>query len=308
MIRVALRFDDPSPVSDHAVERQLIAELERTGLCATFAVVPFRAEEGGMRRLERGAIPHLLAAQRKGVIEIALHGHSHTCIPGCPPGQSSEFAGLSVREQQVLILEGKRQLESVFGTGVAGFVPPWNSADRATLDALEILGFRYCSSDITTAMGYKGNIRRIPRTCQLRTSGRALDDARAIQILSPVVVIVFHHYDFTTEGCFGFEQFRRLLELLANDPQIQVMTLADLSRQSSSRGLVRALRHHQVRPRAYWRMQRLFPTYCLVPAFLPLIFLCRLLTSVRGIPKPSKPPEPNSGLEHVQADHPDLHP
>ncbi|MCU0842823.1 MAG: DUF2334 domain-containing protein [Thiobacillaceae bacterium] len=282
MIRVALRFDDPGPASDHAVEREIIAELERFGLCATFAVIPFRAEEGELRGLERDAVPHLLEAQRKGVIEIALHGHSHTCIPGCAPGQSSEFVGLGVGEQETLIREGKCHLEDVFESGVEGFVPPWNSADHATLEALANLGFRYCSSDITTAPGYTGNIRRIPRTCQLQTCSLAFEDAQSFRMLSPVVVIVFHHYDFNTKGCFGLERFQQLLERLSEDPHVQTMTLAQLSQQILPLQSVRALRHYEIRRRAHWRIQHFFPSYCLAPAPLWFVFLSRFLAGVGG--------------------------
>lgn len=295
MIRVVLRFDDPGPASDQAVERQLIRELERAGACATFAVIPFRAGEGGVRQLDRGAVPHLLEARHKGVIEIALHGHSHTCIPGRAPGQSSEFVGLGVGDQEVLIGEGKRHLEDVFETGVEGFVPPWNSADHTTLVVLENLGFRYCSSDVTTDPGYKGGLRRFPRTCQLWTSDLAIEDAQSFRMLSPVVVIVFHHYDFNASDCFGFVRFRQLLERLSKDPHIQLMTLAALSKQILPMQSARALRHYQTRGQAHWRIQPLFPSYCLVPSPLWFVFFSKFLAGVGGWRRNTKLPKPTPG-------------
>ncbi len=53
MIRIAFRFDDPSPTSDHVVEKQLIAELQCRELCATFAVVPFSVRPEGRIDLDR---------------------------------------------------------------------------------------------------------------------------------------------------------------------------------------------------------------------------------------------------------------
>jgi len=291
MIRVTLRFDDPSVTSDHAVERQIIAELERAGFRATFAVVPFRAEEEGMRRLERGAVPHLLEAQRKGVIEIALHGHSHTCLPGCAHGQSSEFVGLGVGDQEALIREGRRHLEETFETGVDGFVPPWNSADHVTLEALENLGFRYCSSDITTAPRYQGSIRRIPRTCQLRTAVPAIEEALSLRMLGPVVVIVFHHYDFNTKGCFGFERFQQFLQRMSEDPHIQVMTLAEISKIFSPPHSARALRQFEIKARFHWRLQRYLPSYCLVPSHLWFVFFSKFMADVGRWGSYTKPPK-----------------
>ena len=40
MIDIASRFDDPSAISDHVLERRLLALRGRPGMRASFAVVP----------------------------------------------------------------------------------------------------------------------------------------------------------------------------------------------------------------------------------------------------------------------------
>lgn len=140
-IDVVLRFDDPSPTSDHALEQEILRVLEMHAACATFAVIPYA--HGKALRPEQ--VGHLTEARREGVIEIALHGHSHVShrAMGEVP---SEFAGAASADQDKKIADGRAVLEQVFGVGIDGFVPSFNAYDQATIAALERQGFRYLSA------------------------------------------------------------------------------------------------------------------------------------------------------------------
>lgn len=74
LIRVAIRFDDPSPVSQRCLEESIIDLLGRAGVPVTFAVVPFSETGGGTSSLNEVNAAHLLAAQRLRIVDIALHG------------------------------------------------------------------------------------------------------------------------------------------------------------------------------------------------------------------------------------------
>jgi len=280
MIRVCIRFDDPSLTSNHAIERQLIAELEQRGLSATFAVVPFHEGPQGRRALDRTTAAHLLEAQRKGVIEVAQHGYSHTLSPYHLPGKPSEFVGRSLSVQEAMIRDGRQHLSELFETGIDGFVPPWNSGDEATMASLKTLGFRYSSSATPSFSGYHGPICRLPRTCHLDTANRALEEARLFKYLAPIVVIVLHHYDFTDEAGQGFASLRTLLDRIVADPLCRVVTLHQAAVDSTAKHSIIAISHILNRDKAHWRIQRFYPHFCLVQRPLWHVLMRRVLNSV----------------------------
>jgi predicted deacetylase len=200
MIRVAIRFDDPSATSARALEEDIIAALEQSGLAATFAVVPFSKTPTGLMALDENNAAHLLAAQRRGAIEVALHGHSHR--PHNAPGKPSEFAGLPTEHQSALLGEAIAHLRELFGAGaVRGFVPPWNSYDATTLKALDDLDFDYISAGEWHWRNYAGPLVEVPRTCQFTALECAINEARKYSgFTSPSVIAALHHYDFIVGG------------------------------------------------------------------------------------------------------------
>ena len=89
MIDVALRFDDPSAVSDHTLERAILHAMATHDVCATFAVIP----NAGRVPLSADSVPHLVEARQAGRLEIAQHGFNHeSCRPEAD--LPSEFSGL----------------------------------------------------------------------------------------------------------------------------------------------------------------------------------------------------------------------
>lgn len=141
MIDVAIRFDDPSAVSDHALERAILHAMACHGVCATFATIP----HAGQHALSADDVPHLVEARQSGRLEIAQHGFSHE---SCRPGGSlpSEFAGLDRAAQTDKITAGRSTLEQVFGVAIRGFVPPFNTFDQVTASILSDQDFLYLSA------------------------------------------------------------------------------------------------------------------------------------------------------------------
>lgn len=92
MIHFALRIDDSSAISHHDLERDIIRTLKRFDVPATFATIPFRETVAGRIPLDAINGLHLLEAQRQGIIDIALHGHSH--LKRNDAEVPSEFRGL----------------------------------------------------------------------------------------------------------------------------------------------------------------------------------------------------------------------
>ena len=237
MIRLGLRFDDPSTTSDRMLEEGIFAAAEAAGIPITVAVIPFGRHEGDLTPLSSERVSHLVDAQRAGVIEVAQHGYCHQSATA-GMGPRSEFVGVDADGQVGWIRDGREVLETVFANPVAGFVPPWNSFDCATTLALEKLKFRYLSAgwemgaDCSTALSY------LPASCQMAALPEMLSALVVFAPLDPVVVAVMHHDDFVESGnpraLMDLKRFRAMLQTLAQDEGIQAATLSALAETPSS--------------------------------------------------------------------------
>jgi peptidoglycan/xylan/chitin deacetylase (PgdA/CDA1 family) len=270
MIRVALRFDDPSATSPRALEEEVIASLERSGVAATFAVIPFSETPNGLVALDESNAAHLLAAHRRGAIEVALHGHSHGSHNG--QGKLSEFAGLSIAVQSTLLREAIAHMRELFGaTAARGFVPPWNSYDAATLAAIEGLGLDYISAGEWHAPDYRGPLVDVPRTCQLADLESAVDEARKYSRLAPPsVIVVLHHYDFAESGADGATLNMRVfidkLAWLKQQADVLTMTVGEIVESRSTGASIWPTKRWLRKEHLPWRLRKRLPKYCLVDA------------------------------------------
>lgn len=274
MIRLAFRFDDPSASSNQEVEARILASLARYGLCATFAVIPFSGAGGAPLPLARERARPLREAVRQGVLDVALHGHSHIDANTDDDGHPSEFVGVPAVRQRELIAAGKALLEAVFERPITGFVPPWNSYDAGTLDALEQTGFSHLSSNTRYAPMRATPLRVLPLTCHLHRLEAAIAEARRFARLQPVIVVVMHHYDFpggATPVFADYAAFDALLARLAAEADIQVKTLGELAAELTPAASRRGFRHLQLRDRLPWRFRHWLPDLCCAtrPLFLP---------------------------------------
>ena len=99
MIEIALRFDDPSPTSDHALERKIFGILSELEIPATVAVVPNGISGEGLIPVTRLNVPHLVKAHEDGILEVAQHGYAHEQMTITPKGSRSEFWDVPATEQ-----------------------------------------------------------------------------------------------------------------------------------------------------------------------------------------------------------------
>ncbi len=195
MISVSFRFDDPSPTSDHALERRLIKILAYNKVNASFAVVPFRISKSNqLLEWDTESARHLTEAQQAGIIEVAQHGKTHTRVSHTANGAPSEFHGIPLQMQISAISHGLAHLRSIFGDTIKGFVPPWNTYDNLTAQAVNSLGLGYLSA--SWEIYRSGKLPIIPRTCNLRSARSAIEASLRFQQLDPAVVIVLHPDDF----------------------------------------------------------------------------------------------------------------
>jgi predicted deacetylase len=273
MIRVALRFDDASAISHRGIEQCIITALSDTDTQAKFAVIPFRNTPLGRKELDPNNGDRLLAAHQRGLIEVALHGHSH--LNQSVGRQSSEFYGIAAERQHSMLSEAAARLRMLFGkAAVHGFVPPWNSYDATTLTTLNTIDFEYISAGDRSVRRYSGPLAVLPRTCQFTALESAVAEARRYAAFSPYIVVVLHHYDFREDGGM-LDQYAltRLLAWLKQQPDVQVMTLHGLAITHSNRALAQPSLWSLRAKKLHWRLRSRLPTQCLVPAPLWRVLL-----------------------------------
>ena len=264
MITLAIRFDDPSPTSNRPVEEVFLEALARWRLRATLAVVPHRVVGGRVLRYDRERAAHILPAIRDGLVEVALHGHSHRERSRTPTGSPSEFWGLDVALQTSLLVEGLGVLQNTFGDIVSGFVPPWTTFDADTLTAVARTGLRYVSA------GWEGpkGLMLLPGTCQLADIRRAVDEARRFPRVHCVVVAVVHHYDFMESGepnaRLSDDRLEMLFQWIAAQGDIRAETLSEVANRLTPRSTLRAIGMRRLRDRMPARFRSLLPEQSMV--------------------------------------------
>lgn len=233
-VHVVLRFDDPSAVSPTGLEAAIIDALRERGMSATFGVIPgvcggniADASPQPLLPLPPEKIALLRRAVGDRTVEVALHGYSHQARAA---GVRSEFAGLPADEQRRRLALGKTALEEAGLGPVCTFIPPWNAYDEHTLAALESLGFEAISADWKGVAPDATALRFLPATADLPQLRSAVSIARKSSGPCPVVVALFHPYDFsavdTARGRWNLEEFGSLLDWLAAQRDVCVVSAA----------------------------------------------------------------------------------
>ncbi|MBI3431373.1 MAG: polysaccharide deacetylase family protein [Hydrogenophilales bacterium] len=264
MIDVAIRFDDPSATSDHALERAILHAMAAHDVCATFAVIPY----AGQQTLPAGSVPHLVEAQQCGRVEIAQHGFSHE--PWRPEAElPSEFSGLDPAAQTEKIAAGRAALEQAFGVAVTGFVPPFNTFDHVTAAVLSSQGFLYLSAGGEHGVVEAGRLAQLPRTCQITELRHAVSEARRRPQGDLAVVAVMHHYDFRESGHadapLTLQNLAELFRWLRQQPEVRLNTLGQLAARHDAETWRRAVWRSRWVQQRHWRIRSVFPRYGLMP-------------------------------------------
>jgi hypothetical protein len=280
MIRLALRFDDPSATSDRALEEGIFAAAQAAGIPLTVAAIPVRNQSGEPVFLSKARVDHLIQAHHDGVIEVAQHGYRHEPAHAGekPP---SEFREVDFDCQLEIIRNGRSILEEAFGETIVGFVPPWNTFDARTTNALVQSGFRYLSASNAMDANCESALAYLPRTCKMTSLHATLDALGAFASFDPVVIAVMHHYDFVESGnpqaTTDLNRFGALLHGLSRNTQLKALTLSELA--NSAYASLASRRRQNAWNKLPWRIRRRLPGQALFQQTWPRLIFHSMLHS-----------------------------
>lgn len=272
MIYVSFRLDDPSAISDHCLESEIIKIFSDFNFSLCVAVVPFRIKDKQKISVSKDNIAHLIDAQKKNQIEVVLHGHSHLRRGVSPSGGPSEFAGVNIQEQKILIQEAKKIVEDVFSINIQGFVPPWNTYNKNTIAVLSELGFSFISAG-TSNLTRTTPLNSIPATCNLRNARCAVEQALINKRYSQIVNINFHPDDFE-EFCYppgpndpvpftSLKELKKFLAWVRSKEELNITNLKNLNSAlfHGNYNLIKEFNYYSILP---WKLQSILPNTVLL--------------------------------------------
>jgi peptidoglycan/xylan/chitin deacetylase (PgdA/CDA1 family) len=238
-IQVVFRYDDCNSESSTALEYSLLDAFEAVGIPLTFGVTPFITAGEVDDPTPCAAIPlhaEKIAMLRRAVHqfkgEVALHGYSHQTVRAAAGGSCSEFVGVPLEQQIERLAAGRRFLERNLEARVTTLVPPWNSYDENTLKAAACAGLTTVSADLEGAAPAGSPLHFIPATCSLGGLKQAVRWARTTADASPLIVVVFHPFDFESYAKprpVTIGELGQLLAWVAGQRDIRVETISSLS-------------------------------------------------------------------------------
>lgn len=232
LINVVFRLDDYSALSATDMELKILDLFQKNKASITFGVVPHvcagnvydpSPQDGVHLSAVKGNV--LRAATAQDVLETALHGYSHQSID---PENYTEFSHLDYPRQLEKITRGKEFLERITGKPVTTFIPPWNQYDANTLRVLEDLDFSTISAAVSRGSAAGTSLKFLPETCDLLQVRHAVRAARSCSDNQPVIVVLFHLFDFQEvdrQGKITYREFAELVNWLGSEEDVRMVSV-----------------------------------------------------------------------------------
>jgi hypothetical protein len=203
-----IRYDDygaaygPACPARFEVEQMLHRETQARGwpwLCGVTprqSVDPHNVDNERTVRLSEDLprVRLLRHAVAGGLCEPAVHGLTHHTWKQLPRW-GTELAGLPVERQYEILRTARGEVEQIVGRPVYTFIPPWNSYDVATVEAVERAGMTLLSGGLASFANGHNTVRMVPATIELADLGHLMERGRRFAEGS-VVVLMLHGTDF----------------------------------------------------------------------------------------------------------------
>lgn len=169
-------------------------------------------------------------------VEVAQHGFAHINHAKVNH-RPAEFRERDFELQLQDIKSGREILCKLCGIpNITTFVPPWNSWDRHTAEAVKAAGFRILSADFYYYYNSVEGLVVIPRTAyvweleSMLNQGYLPDDSLIVVLYHPTQIVELPNPD-REDPFLGIERFERLLRRLVALPNTRVVTFQQLVRE-----------------------------------------------------------------------------
>ena len=229
-IYVIFRLDDIGTGSQTDIELEIMDLFRDYGASITFGVISFSDDAASHPDLTIEKAQILKQGLNEGILDIALHGYSHQ-----ENNEGSEFAGLDYDSQLQRLADAKSFLEGMIDAPVTTFVPPWNTYDQNTLLALDSLGFSTISAKMGEEVISTSSLKFLPFTSRLSGLRDSVQAARESTYKQPVIVVLFHEYDFKEiskeRGVFSFQEFSELLNWLHSQEDVRILSINEAAKE-----------------------------------------------------------------------------
>jgi peptidoglycan/xylan/chitin deacetylase (PgdA/CDA1 family) len=232
-INVVFRYDDYSALSNTDVELKIIDIFKKNRASLTIGVIPFVISGNQQDPSPQNLVPLtrekaeiLKAGLNDGVLDVALHGYSHQTFDA---SNLTEFSWIDYGTQLEKITKGKKFLENMINSPVTIFVPPWDNCDSNTIRVLEELGFQTISASRVRGEIGTSRLNFLPSTSSISNLRTSILAARQISYSQPIVVVLFHSYDFIevdkSQGITTIQEFINLMSWLNSQNDIKIMSI-----------------------------------------------------------------------------------
>ena len=186
-----------------------------------------------------------------GILDIALHGFSHQTIGA---KYATEFSGLNYNNQVEKLAKGKEFIENMIDAPIRIFIPPWNRYDLNTLRALEETGFSTISANKAGDVTHDCRLNFLPCSCGVSQLRDAVEAARISSDTQPVIVVMFHAYDFKEvderRGNITYKEFCELLKWLKLQEHIRLLSISQATQAIHDLSVQRFLINQRIHSRA----------------------------------------------------------
>lgn len=234
-IYLSFRIDDYG-IDSLEIYKKIVPVFIKYNIPLTIGVVPFKEQKSVLVPSLDSAELSYLKKLSGGRNEIALHGFSHTNHLNSKKS-SSEFYDQPYDVQFEKIIKGKHFLDSLLTGNTVTFIPPWNSFDRNTQQAVSDAGFKNLSASRYGLIAKEcQKITCLPYTCLLNQVEEAISKVDTRK--DAIIIVLFHTYDFyagkqnklyeSSNTTIQYAGLENLLSKISKNNTVHFVTLNEL--------------------------------------------------------------------------------
>ncbi len=168
MMSYILRLDDAAPRMNHFKWRKMEMLLHKYDIHPLIGVIPeVQDKELIVYEEDKNFWKKAREWQKSGFAHLAMHGYQHVYSTQCggvnPVNLRSEFAGVSLEKQQVMLQAGYQKLQAE-GIDTDTFFAPAHTFDENTIRAMkEVTPIRIISDTVANDVYVKDGITYVPQ-------------------------------------------------------------------------------------------------------------------------------------------------